>query len=108
MNALSAILVMVLLAACTLEHEVSRVVIPNSGIIVVVVEDEKSLYRYRIYGGSAVNADGIIFGHRQGGGRDAPLPAPVVAKTGDVATIAWPGTNLQLRVDVARGIRVSE
>jgi hypothetical protein len=99
---------MLLLAACTLEHEVLRVAIPNTGIAVVVVEDEKSLYRYRIYGGSAVNADGIIFGHRQGRDRDTPLSTPVVAKTGDVATIAWPGTKLQLHIDVTRGIGVGE
>jgi hypothetical protein len=105
---LPAIFVTVLLAACTLEHEVSRVAIPNTGITVIVVEDEKSLYRYRIYGGRAVNTDGIIFGHRQGRNRDAPLPTPAIAKTGDVATIAWPGTNLQLHIDVTHGVGVGE
>ena len=97
----------VILASCSLEHEVSRVALPDTGLTVVVFEDEKSLYRYRIYP-KEKSSDGRIFGQRQEVDRDTPLPAPVVTRNGNVATIHWPGTSLWLRIDVARAETVDD
>ena len=98
-----------LLAACTLEHEVSRVAIPNTSLTVVVVEDEKSLYRIRIYeNGKRSSSDEGIFGSRHGIDRDAPLPAPVVTRTASAATLAWPGTNLKITIDVKHGTAIDD
>jgi hypothetical protein len=99
---------LLLLTACTLEHEVSRVVVPNTALTIVVVEDEKSLYRYRVYDGGKItadSADGIIFGHRQGLERNELLPIPVVTEAGGLATIIWPSASLELRVSLATGTR---
>lgn len=97
----------IILASCSLEHEVSRVALPGTGLTVVFFEDEKSLYRYRIYP-QEKSSDGRVFGHRQGITRDTPLPAPVVSRSGDVATIYWPGTSLRVRIDVVRAKAVDD
>jgi hypothetical protein len=107
-NLKSTFLVALLLAACSLEHEVSRVTIPNTGLTVVVVEDEKSLYRYRIYGSGKTSSEGRIFGERSGRARDASLPTPVVSRAGDIASVIWPGTSLQIQIDVPRGVAVND
>ena|ERR1700693_3163382 len=105
MNSKPIILTTMILASCSLEHEVSRVALPDTGLTVVVSEDEKSLYRCRIYP-QEKSSDGRLCGHRQGVARDAPLPTPVVTRSGDVTTIYWPGTNLRIRIDVVRGVVV--
>jgi hypothetical protein len=102
MNPKLIIFATMVLASCSMEHEVSRVALPDTGLTVVVTEDEKSLYRFRIYPQDK-SSDGRIIGVRQGIARDAPLPTPIITRSGDVATIYWPGTNLRVRIDVVRG-----
>jgi hypothetical protein len=96
-----------ILASCSLEHELSRVALPDTGLTVVVSEDEKSLYRYRICP-QEKSSDGRILGHRQGVTRDSPLPTPVVTRSSDLATVYRPGTNLHVRIDVVRGVVVDD
>ena len=101
------VLVALILASCTLEHKVSRVQLPGTALAVVVVEDEKSLYRYRIYP-KGEPADGRIFGERRGRDRGSPLPTPVVTRMGDIVSITWPGLYLNIQIDVVHGLVVKD
>jgi hypothetical protein len=94
--------------SCSLEHEVSRVAVPETGLTVVVVEDEKSLYRYRIEPGDGSNGNRIFGTRAAQRDRGAPLPPPVITRSGDVVVINWPGTSLQVRIDVVRRVVVED
>jgi hypothetical protein len=109
MNSKSLLLAALILTSCSLEHEVSNVVLPGSSISVSVIEDEKSLYHYCIHENDKPCSDGRIFGVRAGQRpRGAQLPTAVVTKSGDVATIAWPGTDLHVLIDVVRGRAIGD
>jgi len=97
----SSIFSILVLTSCSLEHEVSRVTLPDTGLSVVVSEDEKSLYRCRIFL-QEKSSDGRICGHRESVPRDARLPDPVITRSGDVATIDWLGASVQVKIDVVR------
>jgi hypothetical protein len=103
------ILSVLILASCSLDQNVSNVVVPGAGIGVAVVEDEKSLYRYCIHRDEKKCTGGRVFGTR-GGQRPkgAPLPNAIVTRSGDVATITWPGTSLHIEIDAIRGMSISD
>jgi hypothetical protein len=108
MNKVLGFFLSLIVSSCSLEHEVSRVAIPNTGLTVVVVEDEKSLYRYRIELPDK-SSDGRIFGTRAGQrAKDVPLPTPIITRSGDVVTIDWPETSLRVRIDVVRNAVVED
>jgi hypothetical protein len=98
-----------ILASCSLEKNVSNVALPGAGISVAVNEDEKSLYRYCVHADDKMCEGGQVFGTR-GGQRpkDAPLPAAVVTRNGNVATITWPGTSLHVEIDVVRAVAIGD
>jgi hypothetical protein len=76
----------VMLCACSpLEREVSRVSIPETVLAVVVVRDEKGLYRYRVFESSSPVSKQRVFG---GSATDAPLQ-PRVTETGGLVRVSW-------------------
>jgi hypothetical protein len=108
MRTLRGLLLFLLTSSCSLEHEVSRVAISNTSLTVIVVEDEKSLYRYRIEP-PVGSGGGRIIGPRAGQrAKDAPLPTPIITRSGDVVTIDWPTTALRVRIDVVRKVVIDD
>lgn len=104
MRALLGLFLSVVVSSCSLEHEVSRVAIPGTDLTVIVVEDEKSLYRYSVEPLS-LSSNGRIIGPRAGQrAKNEALPKPVITRDGDVATVVWPGTDLRVRIDVVRKV----
>jgi hypothetical protein len=83
----------VMLCACSpLEREVSRVPIPETALSVVVVRDERGLYRYGVLeNGSPVSKE-RIFG---GSAADAPLE-PKVSESGTLVRISWSQGGLEV------------
>ena len=76
----------VMLCACSpAEREMSRVAIPETALSVVVVQDEKGLYRYRVFEKGAPVTTPRIFG---GSGTKTPL-RPVFTEVGNVVRISW-------------------
>jgi hypothetical protein len=103
------LLAALILTSCSLQHEVSNVVLPGTSVNVSVIEDEKSIYHYCIRENNKPCSDGRIFGVRAGQRpRGAQLPTAVVTKNGDVATIGWPGTSLRVLIDVVRGRAIGD
>ena len=105
-SALLLLATVALLTACSLEHDVSRFVVPGTALTVSIVEDEKSLYRCHVYIGSNVtpdSAEGIIVGHRLDRDKNTPLPLPKIVNTGTIAIVTWPGTDLKLNVSLKTG-----
>jgi hypothetical protein len=102
---LSALIV----ASCSLEKNVSNAAVPGAGISVAVSEDDKSLYHYCVYAGDKSCAGGRVFGARGvQRPKGAQLPGAVVTRSGNVATIIWPGTSLHVEIDTVRGVAVSD
>jgi hypothetical protein len=76
----------VMLCACSpTESEVSRVAIPETALSVVVVQDEKRLYRYRFFEDSAPVTEDRIFG---GSSTRTPVQ-PVLTETDGLVRISW-------------------
>ena len=77
---------LILLCACSLTgREVSRVAIPETVFSTVVVQDEKGLYRYKVFENGAPATSERIFG---GSASNAPL-RPVLTEISGVVRIAW-------------------
>jgi hypothetical protein len=84
--------VMILCACSPTVEEMSRVAIPNTALSVVVAQDEKGLYRYRVLdNGISVTADRIL----GGSGTRAPLQ-PRLTETGSLVRISWSQGGLEV------------
>jgi hypothetical protein len=84
--------VVVLCACSPTAEEISRVAIPDTTLSVVVAQDEKGLYRYRVLeNGVSVTTD-RIFG---GSGTRASLQ-PRLTETGGLVRISWSQGSLEV------------
>jgi hypothetical protein len=93
--------VLLSLASCSLEKEVSRVAVPGTNLTIVLSEDEKGMYRYRVLShGVPVSDERLLGPHYDSGSH----PAPVVSVSQGFVTISWPSTHTThyVTVDVAR------
>jgi hypothetical protein len=82
-----------MLCACSpLEQEVSRVPIPETALSVVVVRDEKGLYRYRVFENGSPVSKQRIFG---GSAADAPV-RPKVSEADSLVKISWSQEGLEV------------
>jgi hypothetical protein len=84
--------------SCSLEHEIARVPVPDTNLMLVLTEDEKQMFRYQVL------ADGssVLYGFL--GPHDADAPhQPAVTREGNVVTYVWRGSlNRQfIQIDVA-------
>lgn len=91
-------LVGLLLAACSSAHEVSRVVVPGTSLTIVLYQDEKMMYSYRLYSGSEPVSDERLLGPHH----NATTPTAVVSYEPDVVTTTWPGkhTSHFVKIDI--------
>lgn len=88
----------ILLCACSLTEEVARVAIPGTTLTVVVVQDEKRMYRYQIFeDGAAVSGERLFSGYSAG-----PLPQPVIAESNGLVRISWPKKDQELFLEFDR------
>lgn len=92
-----------LLAGCSLEREVSRVSVPGTELTLVVVQDEKQMFRYRVLAGDQpVSAERLFSGPCS-----EPLPDAVVTQESEMVRISWPvrcqRQGLFVEFDVRRG-----
>jgi hypothetical protein len=75
-----------MLCACSpTESEMSRVAIPETALSVVVVQDEKGLYRYRVFEDSIPVTEDRIFG---GSSTRTPVQ-PVLTEMDVLVRISW-------------------
>ena len=92
-----------LLAGCSLEHEVSRVSVAGTHLALVVVQDEKRMFRYRVLAGDEpVSAERLFSGPCS-----EPLPDAVVTQESELVRISWAvrcqGQGLFVEFDLRRG-----
>ena len=85
--ALLGLLSVLCLAGCT-DHELTRIAVPDTNVTLVLIEDEKQMFRYE-----------VLVDHRsaleQGflGPHDADSSLrPVVTRDGDLVTFTWHGS----------------
>jgi hypothetical protein len=76
-----------LLAACSLEKEVSRVAVPESNMTLVLTEDEKQMFRYHVLvNGEEAGEPGFLGPH------DFEVPVkPLVTVDGHQVVFTWRG-----------------
>jgi hypothetical protein len=77
-----------LLTACSLEKEVSRVEIPNSKIAIVLTEDGKQMFRYHVLMADKPVGDPRFLGPHNG---DANSYKPTITSAGRLVTVTWKG-----------------
>src|SRR5882724_11504587 len=91
-----------LLTACSLEHEVSRVSVPGTDLTLVVVQDEKKMFRYRVVANDERVSEDRLFS----GPCSERLPDAVVTRESDLVRISWPvrcqGQGLFVEFDLRR------
>jgi hypothetical protein len=105
---LRAILLVIalLLCACSLTKEVARVAIPQTSLMIVVVQDEKKMYRYRVFrNGVPVSAERVFSGYSS-----SPLAPAAIAESAGVVKISWAKQDgdIFLEFDRRRGLIVRD
>jgi hypothetical protein len=83
----------VMLCACSpTESEMSRVAIPETALSIAVVQDEKGLYRYRVFENSMPVTEDRIFG---GSNTRVPI-GPVLTEMDGAIRISWSQADLEV------------
>jgi hypothetical protein len=85
MKVVITFLVALLLSACSLTTEEARVAIPGTSLTVVVLKDEKNMFRYQIFeNGTAVSKQRVF-----GGYSSYSLSNPTLVESGSVVRISF-------------------
>ena len=79
------LVIALLVSACSAVKEVARAAIPGTSLEIVVVQDDKKMYRYRVFrNGVPVSEERIFSGYSS-----YPLMPAAIAESAGVVKMSW-------------------